>query len=183
MSGITTRSVETLHLEAIKALYAADTDITADFAGGVNVGPLTANAESGDSIIVPRQINVILAPNGIFTPGVSGVTDSEIAVIVAMFDHFTEEPVTTGTGNVNSIDRLVYLRRKLSNGSESDGTGKLVNTDDPTNPSPIIKYLNTTKPVFTTVAMDVPTKDRSARMYAFLAVYETRRDNTTEARK
>lgn len=186
--AITTRSVETLCLESIQAIFLADADVVADFVGGVHVGPLTPDAQHGTATIVPRQINLMLAPSGLFVPGVSGVTDATIGIVIAVYDHFTHESVATGSPNVNPWDRLSYLQTLMLDGSDRDGSGKFVNPDDPDSQFPTTRILNTTIPEFRTVAMGIPVhvseKQKTvARVYAMLATFEARMDNATKRRR
>lgn len=185
--GITTRSVESLSLEAVRALFLADSDVFDDTRGNVRIGPLTPDPQFGDGLIIPRQINIYAAPTALFTPGVSGVSDKSYGIVVALYGHFTTSPLPVGSPNVNDLDRLVYLRTLMSNGSDLDGTGKLVNPDSSDSVFPTERYLNTTKPEFRTIAMGtiihISEKQKNvARMYSFIAMYETRVDNTSEER-
>lgn len=187
MPGITTRTVTDQALESIKAIYDADTDIAADFVGGTTIGPFAPDPETGIVTITPRMINLMVAPNHSFRPGTSGVNTQDIPIVVSIYDYFVNEPYTPGVPNVTPMGRREYLERKLANGSEADGSGKLVNPDDPTSPFPKIKYLNENAPYFTTLYMGRPvhiseTQKNVARLYAFIAIYETRVTNVTRAR-
>lgn len=97
MPGITWRAVIDLHLEAIKALYLADADITEDYKGGVTVGPYAPDPDTGIVSITPRMINLMIAPNASFEPGVSGVNNTVVPIVVCSFEPANAIPYASGS--------------------------------------------------------------------------------------
>jgi hypothetical protein len=192
-----TRSIETKLLQGIKLALLADSDIgdKLKFAGGVNIGPLTPDPTKGDQLIVPRQINLMIAPNIEFEANrTSGISDSAIPVVIAFYDFMTYEASDAVSPNLLPWDYFEHIQKVLMKGSDGNNQGKIVNPDDPNNVSAVHKYLNTAAPGFRTIVMGTVVtidstdsdgqkrQDAVARCYAMIAGYETQQDIITRDR-
>jgi hypothetical protein len=182
------RSIATRLLEGMRLLLVSDADIAdpTKFRGGVHVGPLVPDATDGDPIIAPRQINLMFAPNLVIDQFFSShAGQATIPVIIAFYAPYSKEAINVSSG-VNEYDYFEHIQKVLANGTEGVGNGKIVNPDDPTNPSAILKYLNVAAPTFRTTLMGVAVnsekQENIARCYAAIAVYETREDIVTRGR-
>src|SRR4051812_23062659 len=133
------RSIATRLLQGMKLLLDADSDIQA-FEGGVRIGPLVPDATNGDSVIKPRQINLMIAPNiGLDSYLSSHVSNTVIPVVIAFYDFFAKESVSAASPNLLAYDYFEHIQSVLMAGTEGNGDGKIVNPDDPTNPAAILK--------------------------------------------
>jgi hypothetical protein len=131
------RSIATRLLEGMRLLLVSDADIAdpTKFRGGVHVGPLVPDATDGDPIIAPRQINLMFAPNLVIDQFFSShAGQATIPVIIAFYAPYSKEAINVSTG-VNEYDYFEHIQKVLANGTEGAGNGKIVNPDDPTNPS------------------------------------------------
>jgi hypothetical protein len=171
----------------MRLLLLTDSDIQT-FVGGVRIGPLTPDATRGETIIKPRQINLMIAPNiGIDRYFSSHAAEATIPVVIAFYDHFTAESSNASASpNVTAYDYFEHIQKILANGTEGAGDGRIVNPDDPTNPAATLKYLNITSPTFRTLLMGASVgsgeNQNIARCYAAIAAYETRETSGREGR-
>lgn len=182
------RSVDELHVEALRNLY-LDDPIVQDIVGDhVYLGPASEDPDTEKNhIIRPRQINVMLAPDFGFEVEVGGVGNQFVPLVTAYYDHPNDAPYTPGAPN-NPISVLIHLQKLQAQGS-GEGTpiqfnnqGKLINPDAPTSTDPVQRYLNVLSPDFRTLRMGTRLPKNVARLFAFLSIYVTEVDYFTRKR-
>lgn len=171
------RSVDIRGCEAIRNLVLADSIAAAYWKQNVRVGPDVTD----DGSINTPQLSILPALDGGFRPGTSGSSNSDIAIVVAMFERYTASPYKVG--EVSPKCRLKYLAQLIATGTvASNGTtGKLIDPDNPDATDGTL-YLNVAMPTFRWASARVHTNtkgDPVALLYPLIVEFETRLDNFT----
>lgn len=155
--------------------FLADTDVQGYWKTRVYKGPFSGD----DSQIVVPQIVVLPAPGAAeVEPGVSGVNNTIVTVIVGSFEKHRTGPLTSGAGTYDEYDRLQKLKRIILAGTGSVNPGKILDPD--ASGTAPLDYLNVTQPIFDDRA---PVLVRpGVVLWSFLAIFQTKINNSTFAR-
>lgn len=183
------RSIDTKIAEGVLNLFKLDADsygAAGYWRDRIRIGPWVGN----DTLLITPQVSILAAPNAIFEPGVSGVADNTVALIIGCFERYQSEPFVPGA--TSSICKVRHLQKLIAQGSYDTvssaftNNGKIIDPDNPTSVDATQKYLNNSPATFhdlpPQVVVDKGGKAPVALLFPFIAAFVTREDNRTRIR-
>jgi hypothetical protein len=180
--------VEWRHVEALRLLYLADSQVASLFGTNVHLGPASDDPDAeSDNIVRPPQLNVMLSPDFGIEVEVGGAGNQFIPVVTAYYEHPNVAPYSPGALG-GPIDVMVYLQTLQMKGSgegnpiQFNNQGKLINPDTHDVNNTVEHYLNVAPPDFRTLRTGTKVKGNVARLFAFVSLYLTEVDNITRVR-